>query len=480
MDSEEFRRVGHAVVDQLADYFDSLSERPVFPRVTPRALEELFDEPLPRAGESSEALLAELEAKLYPYCTHTGNGGYLGLITASPLPTGVLADLVASALNQNLGVYSIGPAAVHLERRTVRWLCDLAGYGSGAGGHLTSGGMLANLTALKLARDHASGGDAQSAGVQGSWAVYANEERHVSIDKAVDIVGLGRAALRALPTDERFRVRLDALERALAEDRAAGLRPACIVALAGSTNTGAVDDLRALRRIADRERVWLHADAAYGGGLLLSRDLRSTLDGLAEMDSITIDPHKWFYAPLDAGAILVRDEGALTRSFGLRPAYLTDEFDAEGTRYQYYRHGIEQSRRFRGLKVWMALKRHGADEVARWVEENVAQARHLHERVARHPRFASAAEPPMSALCLRYEPRDALAPGALARLHHLAAERVEADGRFWIGTTEMKGRTWFRVCAVNFRTTSEHMEQLLALLDSTCVGLEEELAGGPG
>jgi len=475
MDAEEFRRVGRVVVDQLADYFDSLPERPVFPSATPRELEELFAEPVPRAGESSEELLAELERKLYPHCTHTGNGGYLGLITASPLPIGVLADLVASALNQNLGVYSIGPAAVHMERRTVRWLCELAGYRDGAGGHLTSGGMLANLTALKLARDHASAGDAQRAGAQGRWAVYANEERHVSVDKAVDIVGLGRAALRALPTDERFRVRLDALETALAEDRAAGVRPACIVALAGSTNTGAVDDLRALRRIADRERVWLHADAAYGGGLLLSSRLRSTLDGLETMDSITIDPHKWFYAPLDAGAILVRDEAALESSFGLQPAYLTDEFDAEGTRYQYYRHGIEQSRRFRGLKVWMALKRHGADEVARWVEANVAQARHLHELATAHPRFVSAAEPPMSAVCLRYEPRRPLAPETLARLHHLAAERVEASGRFWIGTTEMKGKTWFRVCTVNFRTTKEHMEQLLALCDSICGELEEEL-----
>ena len=479
MEAEEFRRVGHALVDQLAAYFDSLPDRPVFPAVTPRELEELFAEPLPRAGESSEELLAELDEKLYPYCTHTGNGGYLGLITASPLPVGVLADLVASALNQNLGVYSIGPAAVHLERRTVRWLCDLAGYGSGAGGHLTSGGMLANLTALKLARDHASRNDAQRTGPQGRWAVYASEERHVSIDKAVDIVGLGREAVRALPTDERFRLRLDALERALAEDRAAGVRPACIVALAGSTNTGAVDDLRALRRIADREGVWLHADAAYGGGLLLSGALRGALDGLAGMDSITIDPHKWFYAPLDAGALLVRDERALARSFGLRPAYLTDEFDAEGTRYQYYQHGIEQSRRFRGLKVWMALKRHGADEVGRWVEANVAQARHLHELAAAHPRFASAAEPPMSAVCLRYEPRRALSSEALARLHHLAAERVEASGRFWIGTTEMKGQTWFRVCTVNFRTTAEHMEELLELLDSICGELEGELAGGP-
>jgi len=353
-----------------------------------------------------------------------------------------------------------------MERRTVRWLGDIAGYGPAAGGNLTSGGTMANFIALKLARDHASGGRAQHEGLRDRCAVYMSEERHVSLDKAVDCVGFGRSALRALPTDDAFRVRLDALEEAIAEDRRAGIRPACVVAMAGSTNTGAVDDLHALRAIADREGMWLHADAAYGGGMLLSARWPGLLDGVALADSITMDPHKWFYAPLDVGAVLVRDEAALTRSFGLRPAYLTDELD-EGQRYQYYVHGFEQSRRFRALKVWMSFKRYGTRQIGAWIDANVAQARHLHERAEAHPRFSSAVAPTMSAVCLRYE-AEGLSEEHVGRLHHRVARAIEDAGRFWISTTYLKGRWWFRVNPVNFRTRVEHMDELIDTLAREC------------
>ncbi|MCP3920359.1 MAG: aspartate aminotransferase family protein [bacterium] len=469
MHHEEFRRLGHAVVDRLADYFETVDDRPVAADVEPAEVMRHFQEPPPRSGKAGEEVLAELDEKLMPYCTHTGSGGYMGLITASPLPVGVLGDFIASALNQNVGVYSIGPSAVAMERETVRWLCELAGYGAGAGGNLTSGGMTANLIGLKLARDAVS--SAHDSGVEGKWAVYTSEERHVSVDKAVDLVGFGREGLRAIPTDDVLRVRLDALEEALAQDKARGVRPACIVAMAGSTNTGAVDDLEALRRIADREGIWLHADAAYGGGLLVSGRFRETLRGIEQADSITIDPHKWFYAPVDAGAVLVRDAGALTRSFSIRPAYLT-ELDDAGERYAFYEHGLEQSRRFRALKVWMSFKRYGTDEIGRWVDANVDQARHLHALAEAHPRFASITEPPMSAACVRYLPRRELDEDSVHRLHDAVAARIERGGEFWIGTTRIKGHSWFRACPVNFRTTREHMDRLFALLERECAVLE--------
>lgn len=480
MNADEFRRVGHRVIDQLADYFDTIEDLPVFPDVEAAELHRLFDEPAPTAGMSAEEVLAELDQKLLPYCTHTGNGGYMGLITASPLPIGVIGDLIASALNQNLGLYSIGPGAVALERRTVRWLCDLAGYGPAAGGNLTSGGMVANLIGLKLARDHVSAERAQQDGVRGRCAVYTSEERHVSIDKAADAVGLGRASVRALPTDEHYRVRIDALEAAIARDKADGVDPVCIVALAGTTNTGSVDDLVALRRIADREGLWLHTDAAYGGGMLLSHERAGVLTGLGLADSITIDPHKWFYAPLDAGAVLVRDGAQLTRSFGLKPAYLVDGVDPAGDHYAYYAHGLEQSRRFRALKVWMSFKRHGKAELGRWVDQNADQARHLHELARAHPRFESAVAPPMSAVCLRYVPSFELSPADVELLHQRVAQRIEASGQFWIGTTRMKERSWFRACIVNIRTTREHISRLMELLANECAAAEDELAEGPG
>jgi|SRR5579863_1470579 len=467
MNPKEFRETAHRVVDLLAEYLEHIEEKPVFPNVEPSTLTKLFAEALPQDSSSPEKVLEELEEKLLPYCTHVGHPGYMGLITPSPTPIGIIADFICSALNQNIGAYTIGPAAVAMERRTLRWLTDLAGYSEKAGGNLTSGGMMANFIGLKLARDSVSGDRMQQEGVRERCAVYASEERHVSVDKAVDAVGLGRAALRALPTDSEFRVRLDALEAAIAEDRKLGIRPICIVAIFGTTNTGAIDPVRQLRTIANREGIWLHVDAAYGGGMLLSREWPAGDSGLEQADSITIDPHKWFYAPLDAGALLVKDERRLTASFGMKPSYLTDELDQANERYQYYVHSFEQSRRFRSLKVWMTFKRYGARQIGEWIDNNVRQAKHLYSLVEKHSEFEPATNPPMSAICIRYRglERD---EAQSKELHAEVVRRIEQGGKFWFSTTELKGRTWFRINPVNFRTRTEHMDQLLMVLEQEC------------
>jgi aromatic-L-amino-acid/L-tryptophan decarboxylase len=463
MDSNEFRILGHQVVDWLADYLEHIEEKRVFPDVEPRTVNELFAEPLPQEPSSPQDVVKELREKLLPYCTHVGHPGYMGLITPSPSPVGVIADFICSALNQNVGAYSIGPSAVAMERSVLRWLTDLCGYDAQAGGNLTSGGMTANFIGLKVGRDAVSRDRAQHEGIQERWAVYVSEERHVSIDKAVDAIGLGRNALRPLPTDDKFQVRLDALQEAIAQDKQKGILPMCIIGVFGTTNTGAVDDIRALRRIADRENLWLHVDAAYGGGMLLSHEWSMRGRGLELADSITIDPHKWFYAPLDAGAVLVKDQRRLTASFGIRPSYLTDEFDQANERYQFYLHGLEQSRRFRSLKVWMSFKRYGVRQIGEWIDNNVRQARHLYSLAERHPEFEAASAPPMSAICIRFK-NARLGEAESKELHAEVAHRVEQSGRFWMSTTELKGKTWFRVNPVNFRTREEHMEQLFAML----------------
>lgn len=467
MDISEFRQVGHQLIDRLAEHLETVEERRLFPDVEPRTVYDAFDEPLPTTGEPIQDVLQELEEKLFPYVAQVNHPGYFGLITPSPLPTGILADLIASALNQNIGVYSVGPAAVAMERRTVRWLADLVGYGEGAGGNLTSGGMMANFIGVKLARDWATENRSQHRGIQQPLAVYTSDERHVSVDKAVDAVGIGREFLRVIPSDDRFRIRLDLLEEAIAEDRGNGIVPACIVGMGGSTNTGAIDPLQELRRIADQNHIWLHIDAAYGGGMLLSQEHPGVLRGIELADSVTIDPHKWFYAPLDVGAVLIRDEAQLTRSFGMRPAYLTDRMDERDERYDYFVHGFEQSRRFRALKVWMSFKRYGGEQIGRWVDGNVAQARHLYARVQAHPDFEAATDPTLSAICVRFTGGD-LAPADRDRLHAEVARRVEEGGAFWISTTLLKGKVYFRINPVNFRTRAEHMDALFDLLVAEC------------
>jgi len=469
MDLPEFRESGHRLIDLLAEHLQTIHSEalPVFKDTPPDELAKRFDEPLPRTGEPLDTLIARLERDFLPFCTHVNHPGYFGLITPSPTPAGILGDLMASALNQNVGAWSIGPSAVTMERQVLRWLCDLVGFGAAARGNLTSGGMMANFTGLKLARDFATGNEAQHAGIRTPLAAYTSEERHVSVDKAADCVGIGRDHLRVLPTDERFRIRLDLLEEAIARDRAAGVRPACIVAMGGSTNTGAIDDLQALRRIATTEKIWLHVDCAYGGGMLLSRRSPGLLAGVEAADSVTIDPHKWFFAPLAAGAILVKDGEQLTRSFGMKPPYLTDESDAKNERYDFYVHSFEQSRRFRALKVWLSFKRYGAEQIGDWVDANVDQARHLHERCVREGFFAPAVWPPMSAICIRYAER-ALAEEALAPLHAEVAHRTALSGRFWIATTSLKGKSWLRINPVNFRTRREHLDELYDFLLAEC------------
>jgi len=470
MNASEFRDVGHRVVDLLAEYLDHIEEKRVFPNAEPRTTNQLFTGPLPQDPTSAEAVLNELETKLFPYCTNVGHPGYMGLITPSPNPVGIIADFICSALNQNVGAYSIGPSAVAMERQVVRWLTDLCGYGPKAGGNLTSGGMMANFIGLKVGRDAVTGDRAQHDGICERWAVYASEERHVSVDKAVDCIGLGRNALRPLPTDANFQVRIDALEEAIAQDKNNGIRPLSIVGVFGTTNTGAVDDIRILRRLADRECMWLHVDAAYGGGMLLSHEWPMRDRGLELADSITIDPHKWFYAPLDAGAVLIKDQERLTASFGIKPSYLTDELDQANERYQYYVHGFEQSRRFRSLKVWMSFKRYGASQIGEWVDNNVRQAKYLFALVEKHPEFEPASIPPMSAICIRFKGAE-LDEAESKDLHAEVAHRIEQGGRFWISTTELKGKAWFRINPVNFRTRQEHMEELFQLLQQECRAL---------
>ena len=473
MNYNEFETAGHSLVDYIADYLQNVSKRPLFNAAEPAFIYDLFDEKIPDEPKSLATIQKLLEEKLIPYCTHVNHPGYMGLITPSPNPAGILSEFLASALNQNLGAYSIGPSATAMELTVIRWLNDLIGYDEKAGGNLTSGGMTSNFIGLKLARDYTTGDSAQHDGMTSGWVAYVSEERHVSLDKAADAVGIGRNNLRIIPTNEKYQVRIDLLEQAIREDKSKGLRPVCLIGLAGTTNLGAVDDLEALHKISQRENCWFHADAAYGGGTLLSDKHSGLLKGLNLADSVTIDPHKWFYAPLDAGAILVKDHKRLTISFGLQPAYLTDQSQKKNERYQFYVNGFEQSKRFRSLKIWVSFHHYGKTKIGEWVENNIAHATHLHNLATGDPDFESATEPVMSAVCLRYKTPN-LSDEQNKQLHFAVTERIESEGRFWFATTIMKGKTWFRINPVNIYTTMEHMDKLFKTLSAYC---REAVAG---
>ncbi len=472
MNISEFRETGHKIVDLLSDYLLQIEEKPLLKDTDPQIIENLFNEPLPAEGENSDDIIKELQKKLFPYTTNVNHPGYFGLITPTPAPIGILGDFIASALNQNLGAYSIGPSAVEMEKRTVRWLCDIIGFNDSAGGNLTSGGMMANFIGMKLARDWSSGNRTQYQGAISEHRVYVSEERHVSIDKAVDAVGFGRDSLRIIPTDEEYRIDLDTLESEIKKDKENNLVPACIIGLAGTTNTGSVDPLPALRRLADKYKAWYHIDAAYGGGVLLSEKRINLLSGIETADSVTLDPHKWFYAPLDAGSILVKDKRQLTLSFGIQPSYLKDNIDSD--RFQYFVHSFEQSRRFRSLKVWMSFKRYGTRQISRWIDSNIDQAEHLYKLCKEERIFRPAVNPLMSAICIRFE-SDKLSPAEVELIHSEVSKKAEVSGRFWISTTVLKGKIFFRINPVNFRTRLRHIEELYEFLKKECLEMESRL-----
>jgi len=467
MDYNEFREAGHKLVDHIADYLQQVPLKPLFNPVEPAFLYDLFNEKIPDAPESLANIQRSLDEKLIPYCTHVNHPGYMGLITPSPNPAGILSEFLAAALNQNLGAYSIGPSATAMELRVIRWLNDLIGYDEKAGGNLTSGGMTSNFIGLKLARDYSTNDTAQHDGIKEDWVAYVSEERHVSLDKAVDAVGIGRNNLRTIATNDQYQVRIDLLKEAIQKDKAKGLRPVCIIGLAGTTNLGAIDDLESLYEIAQLENCWLHVDAAYGGGMLLSNKYKGILQGLNLADSVTIDPHKWFYAPLDAGAILVKDHKRLNISFGMQPAYLTDQSQQKNERYQFYVNGFEQSKRFRSLKIWVSFHHYGKTKMGEWVDNNIAHAKHLHQLAINDPGFESATEPIMSAVCLHYKaPR--LTNDQNKQLHFAVTEKIESEGRFWFATTIMKGKTWFRINPVNIYTEMHHIDELFKTLQAYC------------
>jgi glutamate/tyrosine decarboxylase-like PLP-dependent enzyme len=434
--------------------------------MAPSDLAQLFDESIPERGMPLPELMARLDAHVFDRCVNVNSPGFLGLMTNSPHAIAIVGDLIASALNQNLVLDELAPAAAAMERRTIRWLADLAGYGAAAGGHFTSGGTMATLTALKLARDVAWDDDTISRGVPAGGRIYISEERHVCFDKSVDVLGLGRNALVAIPTNDRYQVRVDLLEQALLSDRAAGRTPVAIVGIGGSTATGSVDDLTSLADIARGHGVWFHVDGAYGGAALLSDERRHLLRGIDRADSIAVDPHKWLFVPLDAGAILVKDARHLASSFDIAPVYLTAASGFSGP-LDFYRESFEQSRRWRSLKLWLVLQRVGRRGLAQWIDANCEQALLLTALAAATPGMSALCEPELGIACLRFDP-GGLSEERIGALHRAVAADVVQRGRFWISPTSVKGLWAFRVNPVNLYTSHMDVRELFRDLLARC------------
>jgi glutamate/tyrosine decarboxylase-like PLP-dependent enzyme len=465
MDAPTFRTIGHRLVDQVADFLESLPRRPVTRDRLPSAIREAFDlnGPLPESGTDPAALVDETARLLFDHSLFNGHPRFYGYITAPPAPIGVLGDFLAAAVNQNVGAWVLSPAATEIESQTVRWIAELMGYASDCGGLLVSGGNMANVVCFMAARAAKAGWNVREHGVAGAGRrlrVYGSVETHTWIQKAADLGGLGTASIRWIPTDARLRMDVDALRRQIEADAAAGDVPCLVVGTAGSVSTGAVDPLPAIAAVCRDHGVWFHVDGAYGGFAAALPDASEELRGLRAADSVAVDPHKWLYAPLEAGCALVRDREALRAAFAYHPPYY--HFDEQATNYVDY--GPQNSRGFRALKVWLALKQAGAAGYRQMIADDIRLSRVMADAVDRHPELQLATQE-LSITTFRYVPRDLRAGvGTPVIEHHLDAlnrellDRLQRSGEAFVSNAVVDGRYLLRACIVNFHTARADVE----------------------
>jgi aromatic-L-amino-acid/L-tryptophan decarboxylase len=460
---DEVRRIGGLAADAVAGHRAELTSHPVFGKVGAAAA--LFDEPVPEEGQPLEAILEFVRAHVLPRPMGNSHPRFFGFINATADPVGTIADYLASAMNPNC--WGGDHAAVHVEHRVIRWLAELLGLPAASEGILASGGSMANFICLATARRAMTPGNVREDGLGGEGAprlvVYASDQVHSCVDKAVDLLGLGTRQLHKLPVDESFRLRPALVREAIAADRRAGLRPAIVVGTAGTVNTGAIDPLEELADLCAREGLWFHVDGAYGALAVTSPKLKPLFAGLERAQSVAADPHKWLYVPYEAGAALVREPGRMADAFRKFPEYLASDPESPFPGPAWFaERGPELSRGFKALKVWMGLKRHGRRGYAASIERDVALARFLSAEVDRRPDFERLADPVLSIANFRFRPRAAeLADDALDTLNRRIVNRLVGEGSFFLAPTILRGRASLRVSITNFRTTEDDLTFLL-------------------
>lgn len=459
---EEFRRLARQVVDLATEFLQTLDSRPTFPETSGATAEKIFSEPLPQQGIGVRAFSSLTEVLNH---SRPPSPRFFGYVLGSGEPVAAIADLLASVLNQNVTAWRSSPAAVTIEHTVVSWLAEAVGC-KGFSGSLTGGGSPANLMGLAMAREKI--GPVNERGASGG-VVYASEEVHMSIAKSVALLGIGHNSLRLMPTDDSFRMRTSELDKAIRADIAAGKTPIAVVASAGTVNTGAIDPLREIAEIAHHHGAWLHVDGAYGALAAIAAPEKFV--GLELADSLSLDPHKWLYQPLDCGCLLIRDPEAARRAFSHAGDYAKalSEDPVEG--FAFFDESIELSRRFRALKLWLSLRYHGLNAFRDAIQRDLTHARQLATRVREQRGLELLAPMELSAVCFRHVPREAAGEKELKRHNAAILQRVIQRGRVYLSNASIRGKFALRACFVNHRTTDADVD---TIVDEVMTAAEHE------
>src|ERR1051325_1941031 len=459
---QALEEISSQVIKLVSEYLATISERPVRAENYAGKMTEAIDSELSVEGVPLEQLLAECRT-IMDLSRHNGHPRFFGYVASPSTPVGAYADLIASALNANITCWRSGPAGTEVERMVVRWLGSLIGYDSQANGLLTSGGSMANMIALLIAsRRHSN------VSRQGLWnagpprTVYASEEVHMSIAKAADILGIGRDQVRVVGCDERQKMRVADLRQHIEADLREGLRPFCVVGSAGTVNTGVVDPLSEIAEVANEFELWFHVDGAYGAPGVLDEGKKDLFAGLDRADSVSLDPHKWLYVPVDAGCLLFRNAAAAKAAFSTEDAdYIQTLGYADEEAFAFWDYGVELSRRFRASKVWMTLQYYGTRRLAEAISEDIALAAYLGQLVSEADDFELLAPVELSICCFRYVPRRGMSEPELNELNEQVMGLVQRGGRAYVSNATVNGHFALRACITNFRTTKADIEETL-------------------
>jgi glutamate/tyrosine decarboxylase-like PLP-dependent enzyme len=464
--NEEIKRVGYRVVDMIADYLTTLPGRPVF-RPCPQDLIDAFmDGPVPQAGEGVDALLDEFASKVASFPFGNGHPRFFGWVNSPPAIIGVFADALAAAMNPSCA--GGNHAAIYVERQVLQWFKKLIGFPeNGSMGLLVSGGSMASLTGLAVAR-HVKLPGVRTGGMQNlrrRAVAYVSVEGHTCIRKALELLGFGSENVRAIPVDGSLRMQVSQLEEAIRRDLESGHLPVVVAASAGTASTGTIDPLHEIREVCGRHGVWFHADAAYGGPAVLTARYRNALSALKDADSLALDPHKWMYVPVEAGLSLVRDGAAMRDTFSLVPPYIRTDGNSAGVLGLpwFSEYGFQQTRGFRALKVWMALKFHGVDGYTASIERDLPLADQLAERVRQSADLQLVTEPSLSIVCFRFAPVPLRNDEEkLNQLNKRLLEAVQLGGDAFLSSTTVNGTFCLRACVINHRSTEQDIDSLIA------------------
>jgi len=464
--------MGYQLIDAIASFIDNIEENQVTAGASPKQLQTVLGTAsLPGKGTPAEVLLANATDLLFHHSLLNGHPKFLGYITSSAAPLGALADLLAAAVNPNVGAQILSPIATEIEKQTVKWLAEFIGVSPDYGGLLVSGGNMANFTGFLAGRTAKAPKSIKEDGLSMATTklvVYCSKTTHTWIEKAAVLFGLGSKTIRWIQADASNKMDTAILEKTIQEDLENGATPIMVVCTAGDVSTGAVDDLTAIAAVCKRYNLWFHVDGAYGILAAVVPELKPLFAGIEEADSIALDPHKWLYSPLEAGCTLVKDPACLIETYSSHPVYYNFEINGEIKAQNYYEYGFQNSRGFRALKVWLVLQQVGRDGYIEMINEDMRLSRLLFELAKNHPELEAVTQS-LSIATLRYVPLEFSGTltdkeGYLNTLNETLLNEIQQGGAAFLSNAMVQEKYCLRGCIVNFRTSEKDIREIIEII----------------